>query len=115
MATAPEVNSGSISVVSNKLTVFETNSGEIVVLKAGADKGRTGSKERDVEGPKVFERRANGEEIIERNERIVRVGSPIKGSNKFADHFFESSIKLAWQNKEKEVVGEERNNKGVDE
>ena len=113
VAATPKVDSGSVAVVSNKLTLFKANIGELVVLKAGVDETRTGGEKRNIEGPKVFERRADGEEVVERNKRVVRVGASIKRGDKLANHFFERRIKFIWENKKQEVVGEERDNEGV--
>ena len=51
MTVAPEVNRGSVSVVSDVLTVPNIDVGKVVVVGCRGDKLGANSEERDVAGP----------------------------------------------------------------
>ena len=61
VAIAPEVNGGGVAVVADELTATDANGREERVIGRGGNKRGAGGKERNIEGPEVLQRGADGE------------------------------------------------------
>ena len=115
VTVTPKVDSRGVAVVFDELATAEANKGEEVVVGGGSDEGGANGKERDVDSPKVLEGRANREEQVEADQRLVGVGATVERSDQLNNQAANGLIELVRDDEEEGVVGEEGDDESVDE
>ena len=114
MAISPEVNSGSVAVVTDELAVNNGDRRKAKVVGTRAQKRGADRQKRDVNGPGVFEGGMDGEEERETDKSVVSVGTPIEGSDQLGNQGLERLVEFLGKDEKEEVIGEERHHGGVD-
>jgi hypothetical protein len=100
-------------VVSDKHISKKFDTGEIEIIFSREDKGGTGGEKGKVERVEVFKRGRDTKKQMRANEGRVGVGAPVKGGDRETNSFFDGVIHISGENKEKHMIGEERDNKNV--
>jgi hypothetical protein len=115
VAVTPEVHSRGIAVILDKFTLPQADGREKVVIGGSGDERGARSEKSHIKGPKILKGGPYREEELERDQRVVGIGTPIEGGNYLANKFFEGGVKFFGEDEEEKMVGEEGNDEGVDE
>ena len=109
----PKVDGSGIAVIRNKLAVIDTDKWEGIEVGCGADKGRAGSKEAEVEGPKVFKGRADVPERASADQGAIGKACAVVGDNQTTNGGDQLTVVIHGKEEKEHMVGENRDDKSV--
>ena len=115
MAVAPEVDSRRVAMVFDELAMTKADVGKEVVVGGGSNESGTNSKKRHVDRPEILESRADRVERVKANQGLIGVSATIERGNQLNNQATDGLVELARDHEEEGVVGEEGDDKGVDE
>lgn len=115
VVAAPVINSGGVAVTADVHVGGESDVREVGVVESGKSEGRADSEEGNAEGPRVFERDGQSEELFCADEGRVGEGGSVKGSDGRVDGVAQNAPDLLGEDEKEEVVGKEGRDEDVGE